>query len=134
MTKQNNSVDELLFVYGNLKLGFDNNYLLKDAILVDRNAILQGYAMYLLINKPGIVECQSHNAYGELYKVNNAILTNLDILENPSKFFRQKLYIKSGISYVHSWVFIYNSNLYNKKLIIKSGKWSHNSINEFFSI
>lgn len=78
----------IVFVYGTLKKGFNNEPLLSDqkflgkAVLADENFKMyevEGYYKF-----PALVECKDGNGYkifGEVYEVDDACLASLDRLE-----------------------------------------------------
>ena len=124
-------MNKRLFVYGSLKIGFYNNYLLSNSILENRKVMLPAFAMYLIGNYPGIIENTKYNVYGESYFVNKKILVELDKLENAYNFFRKELYVKINSVYDKAWVYVYHGK-FNKDLLVKSGKLTKYTINQFF--
>jgi gamma-glutamylaminecyclotransferase len=76
-----------IFVYGTLKKGFNNNYLLKDAKFVEESSFCgkmyyYGSFPYVNLNETGEVK-------GEIYEINDKILGKLDILEGYPGFYNR---------------------------------------------
>ncbi|WP_193112100.1 gamma-glutamylcyclotransferase family protein [Sulfurimonas paralvinellae] len=88
-----------LFVYGTLKQGFHNHHLLADAEFICNAASKQNYPMvnteeyfpYLIDN-----EGHGYNVKGEVYRIDEAILEMLDILEGyPQHYTRREIEVVS---------------------------------------
>jgi len=113
-----------IFVYGTLKKGFRNHYLLQNAkFLCDYR--LSGFVMGtfnndfpFIIRKDGIV-------YGELYEITPEILEDLDILEGHPDFY-VRILINDGTHefyiYVMSENFMENVEEWGWKQI-PEGNW-----------
>lgn len=84
----------LLFVYGTLKRGFPRNHALKNARYLGIARTTPSYGMYAYGGFPALVdqvlaEASSVKAenviYGELYEVDDADLTVIDIIEGTDR-------------------------------------------------
>ncbi len=93
-----------IFVYGTLKQGFHNHYLLEDAEFICEATTKEKYPMVnteeyfpYLLNKKGI----GHNIQGEVYRIDDAILAVLDVLEGyPEHYIREHIKVFSkGIEF-----------------------------------
>ncbi len=81
---------ELVFVYGTLKQGFNNNCLLYDSVYVGPAVTKHQYAMYS-DGIPYVTEkLPLTNIIGELYEVDKHSLYNLDMLEGHPKWYKRK--------------------------------------------
>lgn len=87
-----------IFVYGTLKKGYLNHYLLVDAELIGKAKTIEKYSMYPSVcnNYPFAIESKKENFLdGEIYKIDKTIEKKLDILEGYPD-----LYIKKEIDVV----------------------------------
>ena len=121
ITKIKEAVDDLseivvVFVYGTLMSGNNNNEMfLSDAKFVG-NFIAEGFELYDLGNYPGIIHCENDKVKGQLYVINKKILNNLDILEGEGS-----LYIREVIKVVNddnesqeAYTYVYNQGISGK--------------------
>ncbi len=77
--------DKLIFVYGTLKRGFANHYLLKDAVFSADSCTQEVFPMVIagpwfapsMLDQPG----DGRQIHGELYQVDEQVLAQLDRLE-----------------------------------------------------
>jgi gamma-glutamylcyclotransferase (GGCT)/AIG2-like uncharacterized protein YtfP len=75
-------------VYGSLKKGFHNHYILGDSEYVEEKYI-DGYIMYSLGSFPGAFEGEG-KIHVEIYEVSdNLILEDLDMLEGHPNFYKR---------------------------------------------
>lgn len=88
-----------VFIYGSLKRDYHNHYLLENSEFIGEVSTKSRYPMVnveeyfpYLINKSGV----GHNVKGELYKVDEYTLAQLDILEGYPDF-----YTREYITVVH---------------------------------
>ncbi|MFA7083192.1 MAG: gamma-glutamylcyclotransferase family protein [Arcobacteraceae bacterium] len=112
-----------VFVYGSLKSGFYNHFLLENALKIDNATTLDTFLMYPNINYffPFLFKAISHedikksiSVKGELYKINNELLSELDILEGVSAGFynRETIEVRTLDNIVQkAYVYIANNSL-----------------------
>lgn len=101
---------ENVFVYGTLMKGYWNHVLLKDQKFIGRG-IIKGYRMYHVSSFPGIVESgyDEDIIVGELYEINEAILEDLDRLEDEGYMYKrlvEDVIIKDKIVKAHVYVWL----------------------------
>jgi gamma-glutamylaminecyclotransferase len=77
----------LIFVYGTLKRGGTNNYLLAGQEFAGAAQTVPGYAMYELEGYPGMVATagEQGTVIGEVWGVDDQCLAGLDLLEGTSE-------------------------------------------------
>ena len=104
-----------LFVYGTLKKGYHNNYLLKNSEYMGK-AITTG-KMYNVGKFPAVTSGKDI-IKGELYKIDQFTLNNIDYLEGYNKDnIIESLYIRKEISVIHNrkiikaYGYIWNSSI-----------------------
>ena len=105
-----------IFVYGTLKKDFHNHHYLEDAEFICGATTKEKYPMVnveeyfpYLINKKGI----GYHIKGELYKIDEAVLSMLDILEGyPELFMREKIPITSFGIEVDATVYFVKEKIY----------------------
>lgn len=85
-----------VFVYGSLKRGYHNNYLLAESsYLGERITSNETWVMYSLGRFPGVIRsfhagvCASIS--GDLYEVSEQTLARLDMLESNGSFYKREL-------------------------------------------
>lgn len=78
------AMNQLLFVYGTLKQGFDNHNLMKGSYFIGTGRTAEKYAMYKHV-VPYVLKGQPITPiHGEVYSVHQSLLETLDIFEgNP---------------------------------------------------
>lgn len=82
----------LVFVYGSLMKGEFNHHLLKDAEFVGEGSIYG--KMYSLIYYPAVVHSKVKQVYGEVYRVSEDTLKNLDELEGYRESLDKGMYLR----------------------------------------
>lgn len=107
-----------VFVYGTLKQGYSNNYLLNQAVFAGKATSLSPFYMvgkgmsfpYVLgkgYEFPN-TKAQAHFIKGEMYTVTDAVLARLDALEGcPSHYKRDTAWFKSSETGVMEECYIY---------------------------
>lgn len=99
-SKENESFEVYLFVYGSLKKGFENEHILDKAKYISKATTVRKFAMYtakggeypyLLKEKP------LYNIKGELYKIaRKDLLKKIDLFEgSPDYYTRESIEVKS---------------------------------------
>lgn len=113
MTENRN---ELVFVYGTLKTGFYNNYLLDDADLIAYGETEQKYMM----TESGIPfvtkQAEISTIKGEVYSLSPIDLSNLDVLEShPTWYKREQVNVvdEDGVVYL-CWLYFNNLSMGDK--------------------
>lgn len=86
-------MDIAIAVYGTLKSGYGNNFLIEDATFVGKGKTTDKYPLIIrqgglpfLLNKKD----QGYNVEVEVYLVNKKILRRLDILEGHPEWYRRR--------------------------------------------
>ena len=127
----------LIFVYGSLLKGFQNNYILENSTFVGEFATVEGYILvgaksrsfpYVLNRINGDASTQ---IMGELYDVSEDTMNKLDKLEGyPTIYNRKIINITNGVDIVCSNIYILeNQDLIDeihksdRFLIISHGDW-----------
>ena len=114
-----------IFVYGTLKKGFHNHYLLEDAEFICKATTKKKYPMVnteedfpYLLNKQGI----GCNIQGEVYRIDDDILAMLDILEGyPEHYTREMIQVLSRGIELNTLVYFLNEELdYNSYELLES--------------
>jgi gamma-glutamylaminecyclotransferase len=79
-----------IFVYGSLKKNFGNNRFLINSNFIS-NAYIEGkYKMINLGSFPGVLKSNNiKKIFGEVYEVNNNVLSNIDALEGNPTFYKR---------------------------------------------
>ncbi|WP_052948685.1 gamma-glutamylcyclotransferase family protein [Mesobacillus campisalis] len=72
----------MVFVYGTLRKNESNHSFLKDAILVSQDCYTQGELYDSPYGYPFMVQADEGKVFGELYKINEHQLSELDKLED----------------------------------------------------
>ena len=86
----------IVFVYGDAKRGFSNHHVLGPSPKFLGNAQTAGlYALYSIVVYPFMAKHPPmYHVKGELYEVDDAILTNLDVLQGtPDNFYREQIHV-----------------------------------------
>ncbi len=109
--KKEKSFNELLFVYGSLKKGFDNHNLLsKYAKRLGKAHTVKKFAMYedSFGNYPYLVDAPLSKIKGELYKITRAeLMQRIDEFEGvPDYYVRKKIEVKSHQGVKRAFVYI----------------------------
>jgi gamma-glutamylcyclotransferase (GGCT)/AIG2-like uncharacterized protein YtfP len=111
-------MDELIFVYGTLKRGGENHYLLEGSRFAGE-ASINGWEMRDLGDYPAITKSDGGNVHGEMYIVSDETFLRISILEGyPSLF--QRMVVKTNVGW-SAWVYYMEKT---KGPIIESGRWN----------
>ncbi|MCS3924595.1 gamma-glutamylcyclotransferase family protein [Methanosalsum natronophilum] len=120
-----------VFVYGTLKRGFINNWLLTESYYICPTRTNEEYLMVNLNYFPGVLELENDEYIdlgepkskisGELYKVDNRTISTLDKFEEPF-FYRKRTYLENG---VEAWMYFLKNEYYNddSNRKIENGFW-----------
>lgn len=107
ITKSVNKMKHLVFVYGSLKRGFGNHFVLGDSTYKGTLVTRDNFTMYSFDAFPAIKK-DTHGLpiLGELFEVSDKILKDLDTLEgHPTFYKRQPLALSDG-QVVHGYVYV----------------------------
>jgi len=104
-----------VFVYGTLKQGFHNHYLLENAEFVCEVTTKEKYPMVnteeyfpYLLDVSGV----GHNIKGEVYRIDNVILAMLDVLEGyPEHYTRKTIKVLNQGIEINTIVYFLNEEL-----------------------
>lgn len=108
------STNVLVFVYGTLKSGYKNNYILEGANYVAKAITSDAYVLLNLGAFPAIVDPSNVDyppcrVSGELYEVDPLTLERLDYLEREGELYeRRKIHVASpeGLKIAYAYIFI----------------------------
>jgi len=119
-----------IFVYGTLKRGCFNDYMLKDSEFIDEVITKDPY---LLIHDslPFLIKNSDHEystkIKGELYEVTDDVFKKIDKLEgHPTFYTRQCIWVINKGNMVYAWCYFINDHFVNdikEYSIIKNGRW-----------
>jgi gamma-glutamylcyclotransferase (GGCT)/AIG2-like uncharacterized protein YtfP len=111
--------NSLVFVYGTLRKGEVNDYLLNCARYRGDYTTDPCYKMVNLGGYPGVVKRGRTRIAGEVYDVNAETMAALDRLEGyPSDYTRELIVTPWG----RAWIYIYRGSLKDRAPIV-SGVW-----------
>jgi len=105
-----------VFVYGTLKQGHGNHFLLNDSefignVVTEDNYLMLEQGLPFLI-KDSVHEC-STQAHGELYSVTDEKLSELDDFEGHPWFYKRELvWVSMADSVYHAWVYFLSDDCY----------------------
>lgn len=130
--KKEVSFNELLFVYGSLKKGFDNHNLLlsKYAKRLGKAHTVKKFAMFedSFGNYPYIIDTPVSKINGELYQITRAeLMQRIDEFEGaPDYYIRKKIEVKSHHGIKRAFVYVRpNATLPTNKQPLK--EWTNNT-------
>lgn len=124
-----------VFVYGTLKQGFSNNYLLKDATLVGPavttiQGVLKDWGAPCFVPEPWLPEDGSMDSLmrpvqGEMYSLYRwETLYGLDALEgHPQGYYRTQIWVEGDDFEDWAWCYFYNSDSITKLCPIVNGNY-----------
>jgi len=109
----------LVFVYGTLRRGGWNHYMLARQSYLGRHLTEPRYTMFRLGHFPAVVARGETPIEGELYRVDGDGLALLDELEcYPNVFSRQVIDTPAG----GAWMYVYN-RLVGTDQVVPHGDW-----------
>lgn len=121
-SKDNVIQENLVAVYGTLKKGYGNNYLLRGSSYIGKGETKRRYPMvasgipYVLDN-----EGEGHNIDVELYAVSNTTLNKLDSLEgHPNWYRRRQIDIRINGKIWSAWLYFNIKEKVNGRPLLKS--------------
>ena len=114
----------LVFVYGTLRRGGIRSMpdLFPGARFVGRATV--GGSLYDLGEHPGLVLGESGPAVvGEVYEVDDEVLSELDEIEAPSFYRRREAVVSLEDLSTGCWVYVPDPEFYPRRTLIASGDW-----------
>ena len=113
-----------LFVYGTLKKGAKNHFYLRNANFI-RYEVIHGYALFDITHGFPLMfeDINTRKVYGEVYEIDDKMLTAIDALEGEGKFYKRIYDSKLDMSYYVTLDKDKFKNNYYKLTRIKSGFW-----------
>lgn len=116
---------KLIAVYGTLRKGYYNHYLLEDSQFV-RGDIVAGYDMHALARFPAVLK-GSHTVGVEIYRVESEeVLRRLDWLEGHPTFYRREPVKTEGTESeegLHCEMYICQDEGVRNFRLVESGVW-----------
>jgi gamma-glutamylcyclotransferase (GGCT)/AIG2-like uncharacterized protein YtfP len=111
-------MQHLLFVYGTLRRGESNHYLLEPAQCLGQHQTRPEFTLYDLGPYPAVIE--GHDAIiGEVYLIDEETLANVDELEDcPVEYRREQIETPFG----SAWIYLYQ-DVSKLSIMISSGDW-----------
>lgn len=100
--------DQLIFVYGTLKRGYHNHYLMQGASFLGTGHTIEKYAMYKHVVPYVIKGRPVTRVHGEIYAIQKSILETLDLFEgNPVWNFRElvEVILDADGAQVSAWMY-----------------------------
>jgi gamma-glutamylaminecyclotransferase len=139
-----------LFVYGSLRKGLHNNYLLDKANYIGTFSTVDKYIMigtksfsYPYLVHPTYLKSKlydsvgyiySKNIVGEVYEINQSTLKHIDKIEGyPEYYTRKTIEVKNNIAKINAYAYILeNGNIINsieryidnRFMFVESGDWT----------
>ena len=109
----------LIFVYGTLRRGGTNHYMLAEANFLGRYETEPRYTMFRLGQFPAVVARGDTPIAGEIYRISDPVFALLDELEcYPQVFSRQLIKTPAG----STWMYLYN-RLVGTDHVVPHGDW-----------
>jgi gamma-glutamylaminecyclotransferase len=114
---------EYIFVYGSLKTGFGNHWLLSEKGLVGEGATASGIVLHCDGGFPFAVRGDGV-AYGEVFQITSSILDDMDYLEgHPAWYKREMVEIALENGEIHdAWIYL-NPQEAKSLPALSSGRW-----------
>lgn len=117
-----------LFVYGTLRRGETNHYLLGNATLLGVHRTNPRYTMLDLGWYPAVIDNGQTAIVGEVYSLSKAQLPGLDMLEDyPNTYTRQLI----TSAYGSAWMYLYRHAVAAGTPVIPSGDWRRRKHSRF---
>jgi gamma-glutamylcyclotransferase (GGCT)/AIG2-like uncharacterized protein YtfP len=109
----------LVFVYGALRRGGSNHYMLADSEYLGGHQTDPLFTMFRLGQFPAVVPRGETSIAGEVYRISDEVFELLDELEcYPSVFSRQIIATPAG----NAWIYLYN-RLVGTEHVVPAGDW-----------
>lgn len=123
--KTDENFEAILFVYGSLKKGFDNNRILNKAIYISKAQTVRKFAMYRSEegDYPYLVKNKSlYVISGEIYKIKRKdLMQKIDLFEgSPDYYLRESINVKTRSGNKRAFAYFYiDKNSHKNKEPIK---------------
>jgi gamma-glutamylaminecyclotransferase len=117
--------ENFIFVYGTLKYGHGNARFLSTSTFIGGGTI-KGFVMLHLGGCPGIVPHADPKwtIEGEVYRVTDSVLSNIDKLEGHPNFYERTLVDVEGVFSEKVWTYVLKQDqLYVGRAYIPTGRW-----------
>jgi len=106
-----------VFIYGTLKQGHGNHFMLGDSEFIG-NAVTEENYLLLEQGLPFLIKDTQHEysrlIHGELYSITDKKLSELDDLEGHPYFYKRELaWVSMNDSVYHTWVYFLTDECYN---------------------
>lgn len=111
-------MQHLIFIYGTLKQGEPNHYLLEDSEFLGVYETPPAYTLYDFGTSPGLVE-GNDTIVGEVYRISDEVLAKLDVFEDVSVEYRRDT-IETPFG--EAWIYLYLGT--EQGQAIESGDWN----------
>jgi gamma-glutamylcyclotransferase (GGCT)/AIG2-like uncharacterized protein YtfP len=129
MKDQNMSKIYTVFVYGTLKKGFHNQYILGDSLYLGKGTLLN-YAIKFAHGSTGfpvMFKRKNNTVHGEVYAVNEKVLSMLDQLEAEGNMYhRKKIKVNMGVETIPAYSYMGDKDFWDFKNMNDVGKKEHN--------
>lgn len=117
-----------VMVYGSLRKGFGNSYLLKDSTFVGMVNTRPNYTMVSLGAFPGLIRKGDTIVIGELYEVDAPTLERLDRLEgHPNWYVREEIDVAGEMGEGRAWAYFLPDE-YVKYKQVQTGDWANREV------
>ena len=120
-----NTKQHLVVVYGTLRKGQSNHYLLEnEGAAYIGDGTVKGYGMIPLGGFPGAVPLEQGEIKTEMYSVDDSVLARLDMLEGHPNFYR-----RTPVDFIDKKGNVQKAEIYvlqraaGSRPFIKSGDW-----------
>lgn len=114
-------MSNFIFVYGSLKRGFSNHFLLENSKFLGEFITDPEYKMISLGYFPGVILEGNTSIYGEIYEVDTDTFKRLDTLEGYPSFYDR---VEIETDYGNTWMY-YLKNLKGIYRVVEDGIWKH---------
>lgn len=115
-------MDELMFVYGTLKKGYGNHFIMDGAKYLSE-AYIVGWEMRDLGGFPAITKSDGGKVHGEMYIVSPQVLKERISLRDTHPYLIEKVKSDKGFD---AWVYYMEHE--TKSTVIESGRWLRKNI------
>jgi gamma-glutamylaminecyclotransferase len=111
--------NSLVFVYGTLRRGEVNHYLLETARFCGSHATRACFRMFSLGTYPAVLQGGLDSIQGEVYQVDARTMSRLDWLEGYPHAYNRKLI---PTPWGRAWIYLYRESVEGRKRI-PGGLW-----------
>jgi len=114
----------LVFFYGNFKKGYYNHYLIEDSVFLGSGRTLEPFALFIDRLPYVTKELPLIQIKGEVYYVDDATLTDLDLINgHPDLYCRElvEIILDTNSSLIQAWLYF---NPSCKGILAVSGEYA----------